>query len=192
MKVLLVIPILLSVQTFAQIVTQDFWAAARAADTTRAIVRENALVGTTNIKTVNGTTLLGSGDLAVSTATAGVGTSPTSSSTTNVTHGLGRTPIVIRIYGKDTFLANAAALPPTGSIGIWCSSGNRCVFQPYDATTITAAEPAATSTAFAIRQNTGVGNFITGVIGNVGATTFDIVWTETGTHTAQGYLWEAQ
>lgn len=191
MKALFLVPVLISVQTFAQIVTQDFMdtrrgqdttnaraysdqivAAARAADTTRAIVREN--------------------DLAVSTATAGVGTSPTSSSTTNVTHGLGRTPIVIRIYGKDTFLANAAALPPTGSIGIWCSSGNRCVFQPYDATTITAAEPAATSTAFAIRQNTGVGNFITGVIGNVGATTFDIVWTETGTHTAQVYLWEAQ
>ena len=72
------------------------------------------------------------------------------------------------------------------------SSGNRCVYQPYDGTTITAAEPAATSTVYAIRQQTGVGNNITGVIGNVGATTFDIVWTETGTHTAQVYLWEAQ
>jgi hypothetical protein len=126
------------------------------------------------------------------TTTAGVGTSPNASGTTTITHGLGRTPIVIRIYGKDTFLASGSALPPTGSIGIFCSSGNACVFQPYDATTITAAEPAATSTAFAIRQNTGVGNFITGVIGNVGATSFDIVWTETGTHTAQVYMWEAQ
>ena len=128
----------------------------------------------------------------VLSATAGVGTSPTSSSTQQITHGLGRTPVVIRIHGKDTFLANAAALPPTGSEGIWCSSGNFCVYQPYDASTITAAEPAATSNAYAIRQQTGVGNFATGVIGNVTATTFDIVWTETGTHTAQSYLWECQ
>jgi hypothetical protein len=31
-----------------------------------------------------------------------------------------------------------------------------------------------------------------GVIGNAGATTFDIVWTETGTHTRGVYMWEAQ
>ena len=125
------------------------------------------------------------------TVTAGVGTSPTSSSTQQITHNLGRTPVVIRIVGKDTFLANAAALPATGSIGLWCSTGNLCIYQPYDPTTVTAAEPAATSVAYAVRQQTGVGNFATGVIGNVGATTFDIVWTETGTHTAQVYLWEA-
>lgn len=153
--------------------------------------KQATLVSATNIKTVNGVTLLGSGNLAVSSVTAGVGTSPTSSSTQQITHNLGRTPVVIRIHGKDTFLANAAALPPTGSTGLWCSTGNLCVYQPYDAATITAAEPAATSAAYAIRQQTGVGNFATGVIGNVGATTFDIVWTETGTHTAQVYLWEA-
>ena len=153
--------------------------------------KQDTLVSATNIKTVNGVTLLGSGNLAVATVTAGVGTSPTSSSTQQITHNLGRTPIVIRIHGRDTFLANAAALPPTGSTGLWCSTGNLCVYQPYDAATITAAEPAATNATYAIRQQTGVGNFATGVIGNVGATTFDIVWTETGTHTAQVYLWEA-
>lgn len=49
-----------------------------------------------------------------------------------------------------------------------------------------------TSTVFAIIMVTSAGNRIEGVIGNVGATTFDIVWTETGTHTAGNYLWEAQ
>jgi hypothetical protein len=126
------------------------------------------------------------------TTTAGVGTSPVASQTDSVTHSLGRNPTIIRIYGIGSFINNGSAVPTTHSIGIWCSSGNRAVFQPYDATTITAAEPGATSTAFAIRLDTGVGNFIRGVIQNVGATTFDIVWTETGTATAQVYMWEAQ
>ncbi len=126
------------------------------------------------------------------TTTSGVGTSPTASQTDTITHNLLRTPTIIRIYGMSAFVANAAALPPVHSIGTFNSTGNRCLFQPYDAATITAAEPAATSTAFAIRLDTGVGNFITGVIQNVTSTQFDIVWTETGTATAQPYLWEAQ
>ena len=122
-------------------------------------------------------------------STSGVGTSPTASSTTTITHGLGRAPVEIYIYGMSGFVANGSALPAVHSIGSFTSSGNTCVFQPYDAATITAAEPAATSTTFAIRLDTGVGNFITGIIGNVTATQFDIVWTETGTATAQPYMW---
>lgn len=125
------------------------------------------------------------------TSTSGVGTSPTASQTDQITHNLGRIPTIIRIYGMSNFVANNSALPPVHSIGIWNSTGNRSVYQPYDAATISAAEPAATSTTFAIRLDTGVGNFITGIIQNVGATTFDIAWTETGTHTAQSFLWEA-
>jgi hypothetical protein len=130
--------------------------------------------------------------LANSTSTAGVGTSPTATQTDAITHGLGRTPVKIRIYGMSAFVANAAALPPVHSIGIWCASGNRSISQPYDAATITAAEPAITSTTNAIRLDTGVGNSMVGVIQNVGATTFDIAWTETGTHTAQPFMWEAE
>lgn len=126
------------------------------------------------------------------TSTAGVANSPTATQTDSITHGLGRTPVKIRIYGMSAFVANAAALPPVHSIGIWCSSGNRSISQPYDAATITAAEPAITSTTNAIRLDTGVGNSMVGVIQNVGATTFDIAWTETGTHTAQPFMWEAE
>jgi len=125
-------------------------------------------------------------------STAGVGNSPTATQTDTITHGLGRTPVKIRIYGMSGFVANNSALPATHSFGIWCASGNRCIYQPYDPTTITTAEPAATSSTFAIHLDTGVGNLMTGIIQNVGATSFDIAWTETGTHTAQPFMWEAE
>jgi hypothetical protein len=123
------------------------------------------------------------------TSTAGVGATPTASGTVSVTHGLGRTPTIIRISGKSGFTSNAAATPTTSSEGIWNSSGNRCIYQNRNGTTTIAAQ---TSTAFAVFLDTSAGNNISGVIQNVGATTFDIAWTETGTHTIGVYMWEAQ
>jgi hypothetical protein len=122
-------------------------------------------------------------------ATSGVGNTPTASGTTAITHGLGRTPAIIRIWGKSGFTSNAAATPTTSSEGLYTSSGNTCIYQSINGTTTIAAQ---TSTAFAIFLDTSVGNTISGVIQNVGATTFDIAWTETGTHTRGVYLWEAQ
>ena len=125
------------------------------------------------------------------TTTAGVGSSPTASSTTTVTHSLGRVPTTIRIYGYGTFTSNAAATATTSSIGVFNSSGNFCVYQRYGAA-ITTTQAGLSSNAFAILLATGGGSFISGVIQNVTSTSFDIVWTETGTATAQVYLWEAQ
>ncbi len=125
-------------------------------------------------------------------STSGVGTSPTASQTDSVTHGLGRTPTIIRIYGIGTFTSSASATPTTMSIGIWNSSGNRSIYQAYNTAAITTTQASATSTTFAINLQTGANSFISGVIQNVGATTFDIVWTETGTSSAQKYLWEAE
>lgn len=181
--------------------------------------KQNTLVSATNIKTINGTTILGSGDLVVAGAaawgsvtgtlsnqtdlqtaldsklpkptTSGVGASPTASGTQTITHNLGRVPSVIRIYGYGSFTANAAATATTSSMGIFSSSGNFCVYQRYGAA-ITTTQAGLSSSAFAILLATGGGNFISGVIQNVGATSFDIQWTETGTATAQVYLWEAQ
>lgn len=132
---------------------------------------------------VEGKTLLSN------TSTAGIGNTPTSSSTTQITHSLGRTPTMIRISGKSGFTANAAATPTTSSEGVYNSSGNFCIYQSINGTTGIAAQ---SSNAFAIFLDTSVGNTISGVIQNVGATTFDIVWTETGTHTRGVYMWEAQ
>lgn len=125
------------------------------------------------------------------TTTSGVGSSPTASSTTTVTHSLGRVPTTIRIYGYGTFTSNAAATATTSSMGVFTSSGNHCVYQRFGAA-ITTTQAGLSSNAFAILLATGGGNFISGVIQNVTGTSFDIVWTETGTATAQVYLWEAQ
>ena len=123
--------------------------------------------------------------------TSGVGASPTSSSTQTITHNLGRVPKTIRIYGYGTFTSNAAATATTSSMGVYTSSGNTCVYQQYGAA-ITTTQAGLSSTAFSILLATGGGNYISGVIQNVTSTQFDISWTETGTSTAQVFMWEAQ
>lgn len=135
--------------------------------------------------------VLGVEGVALLKSTAGVGTSPTASQTDTITHGLGRIPVMIRIYGYGTFTSNAAATATTSSMGIFNSSGNFCVYQRYGAA-ITTTQAGLSSNTFAILLATGGGNFISGVIQNVTSTQFDIVWTETGTATAQVYMWEAQ
>ena len=127
--------------------------------------------------------------VAILKSSAGVGTTPTSSTTTTITHNLGKKPVMIRIWGKSGFTSNAAATPTTSSEGIWNSSGNFCIYQSINGTTTIAAQ---TSNTFAIFLDTSVGNTISGVIGNVTSTGFDIVWTETGTHTRGVYMWESE
>ena len=124
--------------------------------------------------------------------TAGVGVSATANQTDTVTHGLGRTPKIIRIYGLSQFTSNSSATPTPFSIGIWCSSGNCCIYQAYNTAGITTTQAAATSTSFAINIQTGANVFITGVIQNVTSTSFDIAWTETGATAAKVFMWEAQ
>lgn len=144
----------------------------------------DAIRGTVNGKQPSGNYLL-------NTSTSNIGTSPTASSTVTITHNLGRVPTIIRIYGYGTFTSNAAATATTSSMGVWNSSGNRCVYQRYGAA-ITTTQVGLSSNTFCILLATGGGNFISGVIQNVTSTQFDIVWTETGTATAQVYLWECQ
>jgi len=124
-------------------------------------------------------------------STAGAGASPSATQTDTVTHGLGRVPTIIRIYGMSQFTSNASAVPTPFSIGIWDDSGNRCITQTYNTAAITTTQAASTSTTYAINIQTGANSFVTGVIQNVGATSFDIAWTETGTSAAKVFMWEA-
>ena len=179
--------------------------------------KQATLVSGTNIKTVNGGSLLGVGDIEITSAvgwgnitgtlsnqidlqtilnskltnttTSGVAASPTASGTVTVTHNLGRTPTTIRIKSISSFTSNAAATPVPFSEGTWNSTGNRCLYMVINGTTTQVSQ---TSTVFSIIMVTSAGNNITGVIQNVTPTTFDIVFSETGTHTAGNYLWEAQ
>jgi len=130
-----------------------------------------------------------SSTLLPNTTTSGVAASATASGTQTVTHNLGRTPIAIRIYSISSFTSNAAATPVPFSMGTWNSTGNRCVYMVINGTTTQVSQ---TSSTFAIIMVTSAGNRIEGVIQNVTSTGFDIVWTETGTHTAGNFLWEAQ
>ncbi len=148
-------------------------------------IQPSAVAGTATIFTlpsVSGTPLL-------NTTTSGVAATATASGTTTVTHNLGRTPNIIRIYSISSFTSNAAATPVPFSTGTWNSTGNRCLYMVINGTTTQVSQ---TSTVFSIIMVTSAGNSISGVIGNVTSTGFDIVWTEVGTHTAGNYLWEAQ
>jgi len=150
-----------------------------------ATIQPAAVAGTATVITLPNVT----STLLPNTTTSGVAASPTASSTVTITHNLGRIPTTIRIYSISSFTSNAAATPVPFSMGVFNSSGNRCVYMVINGTTTQVSQ---TSTVFSIIMVTSAGNSISGVIGNVGATTFDIVFTETGTHTAGNYLWEAQ
>ena len=126
-------------------------------------------------------------------ARSGVGTSPIATQTDTVTHNLGRIPVIIRIYGMSQFTSNAAATPTPTSIGVWTlDDGNRCITQTYNTAAITTTQNANTSSVYSINIQTAANSFVTGVIQNVNATTFQIAWTETGTAVAKVYMWEVQ
>lgn len=150
-----------------------------------ATIQPSAVAGTATVITLPPV----SGTLLTNTTTSGVAATATASGTTTVTHGLGRVPTTIRIYSISSFTSNAAATPVPFSMGTWNSTGNRCLYMVINGTTTQVSQ---TSTAFSIIMVTSAGNQISGVIGNVTSTGFDIVWTESGTHTAGNYLWEAQ
>jgi hypothetical protein len=109
------------------------------------------------------------------------------SSTQTITHGLGKAPETIRISGYgDT--------NTTGSGG-WSTGGftknqNTCAYFPSG----NGARAAGVSAVFAVRTATNSSgseaNVGTGIIQNVTATTFDIVWT--GGSSAHAFIWEAQ
>ena len=196
--------------------------------------KQATLVSGTNIKTVNSNSLLGSGDIEITsavswgnvtgtlanqtdlqnslnlkanlasptftgtpvvpgylpnTATAGVANCPTASGTQTITHNLGRTPVIIDITAVGRFTSNAAATPTTFSNGGWTSSGNSCIYQTSAGTT---TQDGLSSATFAVFIATSSGNTISGVIQNVGPTTFDIAWSETGTAAALPFRWKAQ
>ncbi len=150
-----------------------------------ATIQPAAAAGTNTVITLPNVT----GTLLLNTSTSGVAATPTASSTTTVTHNLGRVPTIIRINSISSFTSNAAATSVPFSMGTFNSTGNRCLYMVINGTTTQVSQ---TSTAFSIIMVTSAGNSISGVIGNLTLTTFDIVWTETGTHTAGNYLWEAQ
>lgn len=125
-------------------------------------------------------------------STSGVGNPPAADSTQTITHGLGRVPVIIRISGIGMFAANASAVPPNQSSGVYDSSGNSCIYIQTQSTVTNASNPVK-STTFAVRIGLNTGNNgCQGVIQNVTSSSFDIVWTCSGDSSSSVYLWEAQ
>jgi len=123
----------------------------------------------------------------ITSSRSGVSAGPASSSTQTITHGLGRTPTIIRLtgYGKGSGGTSNEGL----STGTYNATGNRCVYKDVGVNVAI-----STSTTFAIELSNSSAN-AQGVVGNVGATTFDIVWTASGDLSGGSecnFIWEAQ
>jgi len=130
---------------------------------------------------------------ASASSTSGVSAGPASSTTQTITHGLGKTPAIIRIEGIGRQNGSSNSAIPSSSHGTYNSTGNRCVYIPNYIGTGTQAP--STDTTFAIYLSDGVGiggGSATGVIQNVTSTTFDIVWTVGSNNTGSAFLWEAE
>jgi len=91
-----------------------------------------------------------------------------------------------------TFTGNNSATPTTVSIGVANASGNRSISQSYNTAAITTTQAAATSTTNGIVISTAANVGVVGIVQNIGATTFDIAWTVTGSPGAQVFMWEAE
>lgn len=125
-----------------------------------------------------------------SAATAGVGTGPASASTQTITHGLGRIPNVIHVTAMGGVIGSTVAQATFVSFGIYNSAGNRGVFIQGTNPSASPINP-ATDPTYCINVEDSSQNFATALINNVGATTFDIVWTGTPS-TIMKYMWEAE
>lgn len=122
-------------------------------------------------------------DARQTTSTSGVGTGPNGNTTQTITHGLGRTPQIIRLFGGGNGTVD------TISQGVYNSSGSRCIV--HTAMSSGGAGWASYTNKTIYLGNSGVTD-ADGVVGNVTSTTFDIVWTAAGNASASVYLWEAQ
>ena len=125
---------------------------------------------------------------------SGVSAGPASSSTQTITHNLGRIPSIIRLHSIGSWTTGSgSAMTAGGSHGTYNATGNRCVYLAAGGTT----GISNTSTTFAVRctrATSGSGaesDSATGVVQNVTATTFDIVWTVSGDTSQANFVWEA-
>lgn len=125
-------------------------------------------------------------------ATSSVASVPTTSSTQTLTHNLGRTPAYIRLTGQGPGNSSGSAQYAYHSVGTWSTSGgNKGVAAQSGAGPWSPTDLTGDGVAIRVCGNT-TSDCQQGVVGNVGATTFDIVWTEAGSvPSTLIFLWEA-
>lgn len=168
-------------------------------DTTKADLASPTFTGTPTLPTGTIATTQSAGDSSTKVATtafvttavttgstSGVSAGPASSSTQTITHGLGRTPTIIRLHGIG-YQATGEGSPQ--SHGTYNTTGNRCVYMPQ---TVLNSTPLS-STSYAVTLYGSSDATCTGVVQNITSTTFDIVWTASASVAASTvFMWEAQ
>lgn len=133
-------------------------------------------------------------------STSGVSAGAATSSTQTITHGLGKTPSIIRLFSAGYMTGGVLSGNPGVSYGTYNSTGNRCVY-----ITATWGSGSNSGGSSAPSQSTTNAIYLTefdgsssvksaaGVVGNLTSTTFDIVWTLSGATLANSqFIWEAQ
>lgn len=106
--------------------------------------------------------------------------------TQTITHGLGRTAVIVRI---SSIGATTGTSRYSTSIGVYSGGSQSCVYQVSGSSSLNAQQ----TTLFAVYSDSNnPSNFSTGVIQNITSTSFDIVWTQNGSGSNQPILWEAQ
>lgn len=121
-------------------------------------------------------------------STSGVSNGPASSAEQVITHGLGRTPVIIRLYG---IARQAGGFGAAHSHGTYNNSGNSCVWLPGSGEAVLPLKSGTVAIYFDY-ANAG-GNDGTGVVQNLTASTFGINWTVDGDISASTvFHWEAQ
>lgn len=126
-------------------------------------------------------------------STSGFSTGPASTLTQVITHNLGTTPQIVRVNAMGEFLNSASGRVYSTCSGTYNATGNRCNYKTGGGV----ASSVIGSSVFSLYMDNydtgGTPSIIgTGVIQNVGATTFNVAWTANGSCTPGGFLWEAQ
>lgn len=137
------------------------------------------------------TGLVPAASLSTLDTTSGVGSGVASSSTQTITHGLGRIPKIVRITAIGALSQSSVSQTAGFSFGIYNSSGNKSV-SIYGLNNSSDVVPSTNASASLDIADGDAGPFATAIINNVGATTFDIVWTATGSVARVRYIWEAE
>lgn len=108
-------------------------------------------------------------------------------STQTITHGLGKAPLIIRLSGLGSSIGTGRASVSNGTY----SGGSQSSSHIASGSGVSPV----TSSSYAIYLDTGnPSNSSTGVIGNITSTSFDIVWTNSGSGATGNEVlgWETQ
>lgn len=119
------------------------------------------------------------------------GVSSSSSGTVTITHGLGRTPTIIRIKGMGAD-PNSNTQNVSISMGSYSGGSQSCIYWQVGTTGNGGGTFSTSAFSVMLQSASATGNYQSGVIGNITSTGFDVVWTTVGTGGSGVWHWEIE